>query len=40
VAASHAQKAADLLHAYQAESPSPDPSRGRDLSGGLQVNAL
>ena len=37
VAASHAQKAADLLHAYQAEPPPPDPEGlrrgGRPLVG-------
>lgn len=29
MAASHAQKAADLLHAYQAEPPPPSPGSGR-----------
>jgi len=37
VAASHAQKAADLLLAYQAE---PDPPRPRGPERGLAVNAL
>jgi antirestriction protein ArdC len=40
VASSHAQKAADLLYAYQAAPPPLDPSRGRDLSGGVMVNGL